>query len=196
VLPVNIPQSEPSLKKRKRKSPDKLDDLESRYLKKVYSKALESASSPPPRDLHADVDPSLLQHETVTSTSTDADSTIFISNLPVKVLSSKPLLKTLKRLFAQYGAIKSLRFRSIAFSELGDRKVGYITKNLHPERDTLNAYLVYSAKESVSPAVEALNNSLWEGKHLRVDSVSRPTVLPSFPLPLTRSRTTTNAVSS
>lgn len=188
-------------KKRKRRAneeEEKVEDLESRYMNKIYSKVakpepVEDAPEEVPEDrpeeileeapdksLLLEIDDELLQHETLTPTSSAAEKTIFISNLPVKVLTSKPLLRSLKQLFSTHGQIASIRFRSIAFSELVPRKVAYITKNFHPERDTLNAYIVYAKEESVPEAVVALNGYLWEGKHLRVDSVSNPSVSSLF----------------
>jgi nucleolar protein 12 len=183
-------------KKRKRKEREeeaKTDDIESRYMNKVYKtiKKHQPDNPLPQPDLEPeepenaepnlegdddDIDPDLLQHETVTSTSTAADKTIFISNLPVKVLISKPLLRSLRELFSEHGRIESIRFRSIAFTDLLPRKVAFITKKLHPERDTLNAYIVYQETDSVNDAVNNLNGHKWEGKHLRVDSVANPTV--------------------
>ena len=191
-----------SSKKRKRKEKDeeaKTDDIENRYLTKVYSRVSEKetpqavipeyrvqavrpvqASRDPEQEAEEDeIDPDLLQHETLTRNSTSADKTLFISNLPVKVLTSKPHLREMKQLFSAHGQILSIRFRSIAFSELGPRRVAFITKKLHPDRDTLNAYIVYENASSVDDAVKALNGSLWQGKHLRVDSVSNPAVIPS-----------------
>ena len=170
-------------KKRKRQvEEERIKDIESRYMEKIYSKILKPgrasvilAEPPPSSD---PIDPELIQHETLTPTSDDAEKTIFISNVPVKVLTSKSVLHSLKQLFSKHGKIKSIRFRSIAFTELVPRKVAYITKNFHPERDTLNAYIVYKLEESVQGAVEGLDGFLWEGKHLRVDSVSNPSVFP------------------
>ena len=180
-------------KKRKRKEREeesKVEEIESRYMEKVYSKiskkpkaeitALESSSETVPT-LHQDhegedIDAELLQHETVTSTSDNAHKTVFLSNVPVKVLTSKPLLKSLKQLFSTHGQIASIRFRSIAFSEGGPRKLAFVTKKLHSERDSLNAYIVYQRTESVDSAVRELNGHFWEGKHLRVDSVANPAV--------------------
>jgi nucleolar protein 12 len=196
-LATNTKQS----KKRKRKEREeeaKTDDLESRYMHKVYSQISkkqkpdsvinqEQGSTIPTAEREEDaddgepIDPDLLQHETVDSTSTAADQTIFISNLPVKVLTSKPHLRSLKQLFATHGQIISIRFRSIAFTDLVPRKQAFITKKLHPERDTLNTYLVYQNPTSVPTAVNALNGHLWEEKYLRVDSVSNPTVPPLKP---------------
>jgi nucleolar protein 12 len=193
-----IPPADVKPKKRKRKDREeeaKADDLETRYINKVYDKIkkqkmekaqespiaaqLEPADSLPnaePADNDEDIDLDLLQHETVTSSSTAADKTIFISNLPVKVLTSKSHLRSLRELFSLQGRIESIRFRSIAFTDLLPRKVAFITKKLHPERDTLNAYIVYHEANCVDEAVNKLNGFLWEGKHLRVDSVANPTV--------------------
>lgn len=188
------PVTQPT-KKRKRKEREeesKVDELESRYMDKVYIKisktqkpeitAAETSTSTaltlPQTNEDEEIDPELLQHETLTPNSDAAEKTIFLSNVPVKVLTSKPLLKSLKKLFSTYGDIVSIRFRSIAFSEGGPRKLAFVTKKLHSERDSLNAYIVYQRAESVDDAVQALNGLLWEGKHLRVDSVSHPTVTP------------------
>lgn len=186
-------------KKRKRRAEheeeEKAETIESRYMNKIYSKITKPE---PIAEAHQETSMSveeqndeILEHETLTtSTSPDAaaEKTIFISNLPIKVLTSKPLLRSLKQLFSSHGErkIQSIRFRSIAFTDLVPRKVGYITKNFHPERDTLNAYIVFDDEGSVQNAVEELNGMLWEGKHLRVDSVSNPSVFPpSFLVMLT-----------
>ena len=191
--------------KRKRNEEDenfKAEDIESRYMTKLYSKvskkpkseikASNRASSPIRESNHKElgeggreaegdneqeIDPSILQDETLTPSSNDAEKTIFISNLTVKVLTSKPHFRSLKRLFSKYGQINSIRFRSIAFDQLLPRKIAFITKKLHAERDTLNAYVVYSSPDPIPQVVSEMNGFLWEGKHLRVDSVAKPTVL-------------------
>jgi nucleolar protein 12 len=185
-------KKEKTNKKRKRMEQEeeaKTDDIESRYITKIYSKISKKQKStddqspkesPPLENPDDEIDPALLQHEALTPTSLAAEKTIFISNLPVKVLTSKPHLRSLKKLFSQHGKISSLRFRSIAFTNLGSRKVAFITKNLHPERDTLNAYIVFASADSVASAVQSLNGFEWEEKHLRVDSVSNPTVFAAF----------------
>ena len=187
-------------KKRKRKANEdegKAEQLESRYLNKLSAKLFKDdrpkvqhpedniVSAPDADegieheregDVEDDLDPSLLQHETLATERTATDNTIFISNLPIKASTSKPHLKALKHLFSAHGQIQSIRFRSIAFTDLVPRKVAFITKKMHPERDTCNAYIVYASKESGNAAVRALNGYVWEGKHLRVDSVANPTV--------------------
>ena len=182
------PSTKPT-KKRKRKDREeesKVDEIESRYMDKVYSKiskiqtadtptheslttAVTTITAPQTTNQDEEIDPELLQHETLTPNSDAAEKTLFLSNVPVKVLTSKPLLKSLKQLFSTHG--------HIAFSEGGPRKLAFVTKKLHSERDSLNSYIVYEKAESVNSAVRDLNGYLWEGKHLRVDSVSQPTVL-------------------
>ena len=210
--PVKVKSSK-KRKRKEREEEEKVDDIESRYISKldklikkqnlsqppqqldtsVDTPAIAQPVSPPPAgedvpDADEEIDPDLLQHETLTSESTAADKTLFISNLPVKVLTSKSALKSLKDVFSVHGRIDSIRFRSIAFTDLLPRKVAYITKKLHPERDTLNAYLVYRDGASVAAATGRLNGFFWEGKHLRVDSVAHPTVhLPPHTSPSARS---------
>ncbi|TPX74835.1 hypothetical protein CcCBS67573_g03898 [Chytriomyces confervae] len=116
---------------------------------------------------------------------------IFIGNLPVKA-AEKATTKKLMALFKPFGSIESLRFRSIvsltfhayfrdpvflnlkiskctkAFSNNLPRKVSYLAKEFHPDRDSMNAYLVYKDEESVDKAL-GMNGHVFEGKHLRVD---------------------------
>ncbi|RIA95552.1 hypothetical protein C1645_471156 [Glomus cerebriforme] len=94
--------------------------------------------------------------------------TIFVGNLPVSVIQ-KINHKKLKILFSKFGKIESVRFRSIAFSELLPRKLAFITGKFHPERDVLNAYIVYKEPLSVQQAI-TMNAQVFLGRHLRVDS--------------------------
>ncbi|KAF9417358.1 Nucleolar protein 12 [Podila epigama] len=96
--------------------------------------------------------------------------TAFVGNLAVSAMT-KGDFKKLKSTFAVHGPIESIRFRSIAFSELLPRKIAFITGKLHPDRDVLNAYIVYKNKDSVAKAVAALNGQLFLNKHIRVDTV-------------------------
>ncbi|KAG5439800.1 hypothetical protein PCANB_000082 [Pneumocystis canis] len=100
--------------------------------------------------------------------------TIFVGNLPISVISSKSNYKKLKAKFLEFGKIKSIRFRSIAFSELLPRKIAYIQKKFHSKRDILNAYIVYETKKSSEEAL-ILNGTLFLDRHIRVDSVTHPT---------------------
>lgn len=96
--------------------------------------------------------------------------TAFVGNLAVTSMT-KGDFKKLKAAFAAYGPVESIRFRSIAFSELLPRKVAFITGKLHPERDVVNAYIVFKSKASVTKAVAAMNGQLFLNKHIRVDTV-------------------------
>ncbi|KAF9973108.1 Nucleolar protein 12 [Actinomortierella ambigua] len=95
--------------------------------------------------------------------------TLFVGNLSVSAIS-KGDFKKLKQKFSEYGKIDSIRFRSVAFSELLPRKIAFITGKLHPERDVVNAYIVYKEKESIAKAVAAMNGQLFLNKHVRVDT--------------------------
>ncbi|KAF9922513.1 Nucleolar protein 12 [Linnemannia zychae] len=96
--------------------------------------------------------------------------TAFIGNLAVTSMA-KGDFKKLKTTFAAFGPIESIRFRSIAFSELLPRKIAFITGKLHPDRDVVNAYIVFKDKASVAKAVAAMNGQLFLNKHIRVDTV-------------------------
>ncbi|KAG2180995.1 hypothetical protein INT43_008577 [Umbelopsis isabellina] len=100
------------------------------------------------------------------------ERTVFVGNLPVSTIQ-KENYKDLKKTFAEYGEIVSIRFRSIAFSELLPRKAAFISGKLHPERDVLNAYVVYTDKASAEKALE-MNAQVFHDKHLRVDSAANP----------------------
>ncbi|ORX59346.1 RNA-binding domain-containing protein [Piromyces finnis] len=95
------------------------------------------------------------------------ERTLFVGNLD-KNVTEKANLKKLKALFKKYGTIESIRFRSVAFSNNKPKKIAFITKEFHPERDCLNAYIVFENKESAEKAIE-LNGTLFNEKHMRVD---------------------------
>ncbi|GJJ78245.1 nucleolar protein 12 [Entomortierella parvispora] len=97
--------------------------------------------------------------------------TVFVGNLPVTSMTKGDFRK-LKSTFAAFGAVESIRFRSIAFAELLPRKIAFITGKLHPERDVVNAYIVFANKDSVDKAVKAMNGQLFLTKHIRVDTVA------------------------
>ncbi|KAG0196760.1 Nucleolar protein 12 [Mortierella sp. GBA30] len=96
--------------------------------------------------------------------------TAFVGNLAVSSMTKADFRK-LKSTFSAFGPVESIRFRSIAFSELLPRKIAFITGKLHPERDVVNAYVVFKNKDSVTKAVAAMNGQLFLNKHIRVDTV-------------------------
>ncbi|KAF9435987.1 Nucleolar protein 12 [Entomortierella beljakovae] len=96
--------------------------------------------------------------------------TAFVGNLAVSSIAQADYRK-LKAAFKEFGTIESIRFRSVAFSELLPRKIAFITGKLHPERDVVNAYIVFKNKDSVAKAVKSMNGKLFLNKHIRVDTV-------------------------
>ncbi|CEP63984.1 rRNA-processing protein NOP12 LALA0_S09e07008g [Lachancea lanzarotensis] len=125
-----------------------------------------------------------------------ADRTVFVGNVPKELVNSKQLTKKFKKLFAvsknveketentsedlesendAFFKIESVRFRSISFEESLPRKVAFVQQKLHKSRDSVNAYVVYTEKAAVKIACQALNGKVFEGHHLRVDSVAHPT---------------------
>ncbi|OZJ04025.1 hypothetical protein BZG36_03759 [Bifiguratus adelaidae] len=117
-----------------------------------------------------------LVHETITRQEDEQKRlarTAFIGNVPVLAIS-KAGYKKFKNLLSGFGPVESIRFRSIAFAELLPRRIAFITAKLHPERDSLNAYVVFKDIDDqgsaiVDKCVAALNGTLWEEKHLRAD---------------------------
>ncbi|SCU90886.1 LADA_0F06942g1_1 [Lachancea dasiensis] len=132
-----------------------------------------------------------------------AERTVFVGNVPKDVVTSKAQTKRFKKLFSiakdasssdnndednddndndddtndnsvAY-AIESLRFRSISFEEALPRKVAFVQQKLHKSRESVNAYVVYVDRAAVPAACRLLNGRVFEGHHLRVDSVAHPT---------------------
>ncbi|KAI8806424.1 hypothetical protein BJ742DRAFT_363851 [Cladochytrium replicatum] len=97
--------------------------------------------------------------------------TIFVGNLSKAVVTSKEDLKTFKTFVQRFGKVESIRFRSIAFAAQIPRRAAYVTKQLHPLRDTLHAYVVYVDEDSVTKALAEGNAQVVLGNHLRIDRV-------------------------
>lgn len=99
--------------------------------------------------------------------------TVFLGNVPSNAISSKTDYKTLKAFFATAGKIKSVRFRSVAFSEQIPRKAAFVNHKLHEKQKTVNAYIVYADEAGAREAMK-LNGSVVLARHIRVDSVAHP----------------------
>lgn len=56
----------------------------------------------------------------------------------------------MKACFSPYGAIESIRWRSIAFDAKLPRRVAFAKKLFHTERDTLTMYLVFEEKQDIT----------------------------------------------
>lgn len=118
-----------------------------------------------------------LQHETQERQDRElekAKATVFVGNLPTSVISSHTDYKALKALFSTHGKVKSVRFRSIAFSELLPRKVAFLQGKFHPERDTFNAYVVFADALEARRALVLNGHHFLGKKHIRVDGVAHP----------------------
>lgn len=162
--------------RKSKKSNDEDDNLEDRYFGKLMGEAPEPATaqptSEPPAEPAAEAAPARKVDLKETELS-KAESTVFVGNVSAEVISNKPLYRQFKQLFAAHGPVQSIRFRLIAFGEALPRKVAFVQHKLHQLRDSVNAYVVFGAKEDLNKAL-ALNGSLFAGHHLRVDHVAHP----------------------
>lgn len=189
-----VKQSKKSKRKREADEDEQLNDIESRYLGKVADdieeKAgrkseekdekneeegsdSEAAESQPEQS--ALIDEPMVHESLLNNTEVDkAESTLFIGNLPSIVITEKPKFKEFKKLLASKGGkIQSVRFRSIAFSEMLPRKAAFVKHKFHSSRETVNAYAVYDSPENARIAL-SLNGTVFADHHLRFDSVAHP----------------------
>ncbi|ORZ33868.1 hypothetical protein BCR44DRAFT_1514332 [Catenaria anguillulae PL171] len=98
--------------------------------------------------------------------------TVFVGNVTIRA-SEKEIYKEFRAKFAEHGHVESIRFRSITFTDALPRKLNFKLKNFHPERDSCNAYVVFSTAEAAKKAAAAINASTFEGKHLRCDYLGK-----------------------
>ncbi len=100
------------------------------------------------------------------------ERTIFVGNVSLNAMKNQ---KAFKALFSKFGAVESIRFRSIAFEKplkAEHRKIGFISQKFHSERDFCHAYVVFKTKDCIETVIKELNGTLYEGKHLRIDSAT------------------------
>lgn len=99
--------------------------------------------------------------------------TIFVGNVPLDAKREK-----LVKFFKPCGPIESIRFRSIPVKKFKlPKRAAVLSGERLPERDSMNAYIVFQSEESV-PAALSLSGSLFQSKHLKIDRAERPTVSP------------------
>ncbi|KAA8898429.1 hypothetical protein TRICI_006558 [Trichomonascus ciferrii] len=185
----SVNDEEPQKKKRKRRQEDD-PDVEDRYLQKLSEdvndqkakkkneeekkeeevEESEKSESEDEKEDRKKPEPSIIPNENEVEKS---QRTVFVGNLSNAVITKKADYKSLKRLFSQYGKVKSIRFRSVAFSEMLPRKAAFVKHQFHENRDTVNAYIVFEDKTAAIKAVE-LNATVFKDHHLRVDSVAHP----------------------
>ncbi|KAM8878141.1 RNA-binding protein 34 [Spinachia spinachia] len=94
--------------------------------------------------------------------------TVFVGNLP-----SSCSKKMLCALFKDYGSIDSIRFRSVVREDPGmSRKVAVIQRKVHPQKTSVNAYVVFSSEDAVALALERNGLEIQKNFHIRVDRVA------------------------
>ena len=93
--------------------------------------------------------------------------TVFVGNL-----STTSTKKQLRQMFRQYGHVETLRIRSMQVAE-GSLPVK-VAKKTHKQigGSNFNAYIVFSSEKDAEEAL-ALNGTLVEGRHIRVDLAGR-----------------------
>lgn len=94
--------------------------------------------------------------------------TVFVGNLPLS--STK---KTLRLLFKDKGPIETIRFRSLVREDPSmPRKVAAIMRKAHPQKQSINAYVVFKEEQSVASALDRNGLELEPDLFIRVDRVS------------------------
>ncbi|EME31969.1 nucleolar RNA-binding protein [Galdieria sulphuraria] len=97
--------------------------------------------------------------------------TIFVGNVPLQTRREK-----LIKFFKNCGPIESVRFRSIPVKNVKlPKRAAVLSGERLPERDSMNAYVVFENKVAVDIAL-SLNGSVFQNKHLKIDRDERPTV--------------------
>ncbi|KZF23811.1 hypothetical protein L228DRAFT_246658 [Xylona heveae TC161] len=138
-----------------------------------------------------DGDDEIPQHESLVSSKDEgelerASRTVFLGNVAVSAVESKSDKKTLLNHLASFISslpasdqphkVEALRFRSVAFSEVGiPKKAAFARKDvMEATTKSCNAYAVYSTAVAAREATKRLNGTIVLDRHLRVDSVSHP----------------------
>ncbi|KAJ1939390.1 Nucleolar protein 12, partial [Linderina pennispora] len=94
--------------------------------------------------------------------------TAFFGNVTVAAITDKKVYNELRSLCQQFGKIKSVRFRSISFSDMLPRKLAFIQGKFHSERQVCNAYVEFAETAAAEKCIE-LNGNIFHDHHLRVD---------------------------
>ncbi|CAR27747.1 hypothetical protein ZYGR_0N02330 [Zygosaccharomyces rouxii] len=177
-LPEPLPESKPKSQSKKRHS-DEDEGLEERYFAKLMDQepaedagdADKQAEKPQqderPQEGAKKID---LKEDELEK----AERTVFVGNVPADVIPNKSLHRQFKKLFQDEKGLESIRFRSISFEVPLPRKVAFVQQKLHKSRGSVNAYVVYKNKNSVSSVCSRLNGQVFVDRHLRVDSVTHP----------------------
>ncbi|CAF1011981.1 unnamed protein product [Rotaria sordida] len=92
------------------------------------------------------------------------DQTVFVGNVPIGCTQ-----KELKKLFSQFGTVKSVRLRNlIPLNPKRGKRLAFIKKEFHPLQKTINAFVRFTDETEAKDAT-SLNGHLYKEHHLRVD---------------------------
>ncbi|KAF8118535.1 hypothetical protein N665_0004s0020 [Sinapis alba] len=95
--------------------------------------------------------------------------TVFVGNLPLKV-KKKLILKE----FSKFGEVESVRIRSVPIVDSKrTRKGAIMLKQINEKASSVHAYVVFETEQSAEASL-ALNMSLIDGNHIRVDRACPP----------------------
>ncbi|KAF1732053.1 Nucleolar protein 12 [Beauveria bassiana] len=191
-------------KERKRKRKDDNEDLEGKYFaslveddeapsgKRSKSEATKKGSDSDGSDEDDGEDTDKEEppkHESLSKEAKAAEAdkaarTVFVSNVSSEAVSSKAAKRQLLAHFATVldkdaspsQKVKSIRFRSVAFSGGSmPKRAAYITKSvMEATTHSTNAYVVFSTTAAARRVCKELNGSEVLGRHIRVDSVAHP----------------------
>ncbi|XP_059045520.1 uncharacterized protein LOC131841255 [Achroia grisella] len=90
--------------------------------------------------------------------------TLFVGNVPF----SNKCKKEIKSIFNKYGAIETIRIRTVPVKDgRVTPKLAVIKNELHPDRSTVNVYVKFKESSSVDEALIE-NNTVLNNNHLRV----------------------------
>ncbi len=140
----------------------------------------EISSSVPSNSMNKEKSETLDEMEDGAISQKNSDCTLFVGNI-----SLKETVKSITKLFSDFGAVESCRMRSVPIAgakvdEAGNqklvKKVCVNSQKFGEQKGSYNAYLVYkdsersSGADAVKAAVKTMNNKLLDDRHLRVDS--------------------------
>lgn len=183
-------------RERKRKRKDEHDDLEDKYMSKLTQEEPEgkrqkaAVVAQPAADKGEEDPEDVPVHESLATDDKASDlekatRTVFLANVSSDAISSKParrqLLSHLASILSKESSppekVESIRFRSVAFSEMAmPKRAAFITGALlEATTKSTNAYAVYSTAAAARKAAAELNGTVVLDRHLRVDSVAHPT---------------------
>ena len=105
--------------------------------------------------------------------------TLFVGNVPTTASRQQ-----LARFFKQFGTVESCRLRSFSVSNPKlTKRVAMIKGAIHPNSQSMNAYIVFDSEQSVEAAVAKNGTVEYEGHKLRLDYAdgSKSTATPVRP---------------